>query len=371
MARRASTLERQGFGLITWPDHLMGWLPESIWTPDVSPVTVMGPARNPHVFLDPVAAMAAAATSTERVRLATCVTDPLRRHPAMLANEFLTLHHMSNGRAILGIGAGEGENTLPYGIDYRYQVSKFEEALLVIRLLWEADGQVDFEGEWFRLQGAVLGLGAYEGSYPDIWIGALGPRMCEITGRHADGWLPVKLPVDEYRQRLGWIHAAMRANGRDPTTFTAAMRSYVALADDHDRAHRLIEHPLVKGYVLSLPDWIFQSMGFEHPLGQDFSGLTSYIPAGMPKDEALAAIGRIPFELAHEYFLHGTPADVVDQMRPYVDVGATVQIMLNLGVLADPSAVVRSSRLFTEVVQEADRVFGSSPVPALQGGPPR
>ena len=354
---------------MTWPDHLMGWLPESIWTPDISPIAAIG-VRNPHVFLDPVAAMAAAATATDEIRLATCVTDPLRRHPAMLANEFLTLHHMSNGRTILGIGAGEGENTVPYGIDYRYQVSKFEEALQVIRLLWEADGQVDFEGEWFQLRGAVLGLGSFEGTFPEIWVGALGPRMCELTGRYGDGWLPVKLPVEEYRRRLGWIHDAMWANGRDPSGLTAAMRSYVALSDDHDRAHELIDHPLVKGYVLSLPDWIYQSMGSEHPLGEDFHGLTSYIPAGMPRQEALDAIGRIPFELVHEYFLHGTPSDVVDQMRPYVDLGASVQIMLNLGVLADPSAVVRSSRLFSEVVQEAERAFRPSVV-ASQGGVPR
>jgi len=346
----------------------MGWLPESIWTPDVSSVVSLSPARNPHVFLDPIAAIAAAATSTERIRLATCVTDPLRRHPAMLANEFLTLHHLSKGRVVLGIGAGEGENTIPYGIDYRHQVSRFEEALQVIRLLWESDGQVDFEGRWFPLRGAVLGLGAYEGTFPEIWVGGLGPRMCQIAGRYGDGWLPMKLPVEEYRIRLGWIHDAMLTNGRDPAELTAAMRSYAALSDDHDRAHQLIDHPLVKGYVLSLPDWIYKTMGAEHPLGEDFHGLTSYIPAGIPKEEALEAIGRIPFELVHEYFLHGTPTDVIDQMRPYVEAGATVQIMLNMGVLADPSTVVRSSRLFSEVVEEAARAFRPAATAAADGG---
>jgi phthiodiolone/phenolphthiodiolone dimycocerosates ketoreductase len=319
-------------------------------------VAALGPARNPHVFLDPIAAMAAAATSTERIRLATCVTDPLRRHPAMLANEILTLHHLSGGRAVLGIGAGEGENTLPYGIDYRHQVSKLEEALQVIRLLWESDGQVDFDGRWFPLRGAVLGLGPYEDTFPEIWIGALGRRMCELTGRFGDGWLPVKLPIEEYRKRLGWVHDAMRYHGRDPSRLTAAMRSYVALAEEHDQAHRLIDHPLVKGYALSLPDWIFKTMGAEHPLGDGFHGLTSYIPAGMAKEEALDAIQRIPFDLVHEYFMHGTPADVVQQMRPYVDAGSSVQIILNMGVLADRSPV-HSSRLYSEVVEEADLVF--------------
>ena len=358
VARRARSLEERGFGVITWPDHLMGWLPESIWTPDVSQIAAIGPARNPHVFLDPIATMAAAATATERIRLGTCVTDPLRRHPAMIANEFLTLHHMSAGRAILGIGAGEGENTVPYGIDYRHQVSKLEEAIQMIRLLWESEGPVDFKGDWFTLEGAVLGLGAYEGTFPELWIGALGPRMCEMTARYGDGWLPVKIPLEEYRSRLEGMLAGISASGRDPSKFTAAMRCYVALDEDHERAHELMNHPLVKGYVLSLPDWIYKSMGFEHPLGEDFHGLTSYIPAGLSKDDALEIIGRIPFELVHEYFLHGSPSDVVSQMRPYVDVGATVITMLNLGVLADPRTVVKSSRLFGSIVQEADRAFG-------------
>jgi phthiodiolone/phenolphthiodiolone dimycocerosates ketoreductase len=276
---------------------------------------------------------------------------------------------MTNGRVVLGIGAGEGVNTVPYGIDYRHQVSKFEEALQVIRLLWEADGQVDFDGRWFPLRGAVLGLGPYEGTFPEIWIGAIGPRMCELAGRYGDGWLPMKLPIDDYRTRLSWIHDARRAIGRDPSTFTAAMRSYAALAEDHDEAHRLINHPLLKGYVLSLPDWIFKTMGAEHPLGKDFHGLTSYIPAGMPKEEALDAIRRVPFELVHEYFLHGTPADVVEQIRPYVDAGGTEHIILNLGVLADPSTVISSSRLFSEIVQEAERAFRPAAAAAAGGSP--
>ena len=46
----------------------------------------------------------------------------------MVANEWLTLDHITKGRAILGIGAGERENIEPYGLDYSRQVSKFEEA---------------------------------------------------------------------------------------------------------------------------------------------------------------------------------------------------------------------------------------------------
>jgi phthiodiolone/phenolphthiodiolone dimycocerosates ketoreductase len=368
LGRRARVLERRGFDSIFWPDHLMGWLPESIWVPEVSDVATVSPSANPHVFIDPVTSIATAAASTERVALGTCVTDPIRRHPAMLASEFLSLHHLSGGRAILGIGAGEGENTVPYGIDFRYQTSKFEEALQVIRLLWESDGPVSFDGRWFSLSGAVMGLGPYAGTYPQIWVGALGPRMCEITGRYGDGWLPVMLPIEEYRTRVAWIEEARRVHGRLGDPFVHAVRSYVALGEDHEEVHRQMAHPLVKGLALSLPDWLYKTIGAEHPLGDGFHGLRSYIPAGMPRETALELIDRIPFEVIHRYMLHGSPDEVVEGMAPFVDAGAGHVILLNLGYLADPRTLMTSDRLLTEVVQVADATFNRAAEPALPGG---
>ncbi len=357
VGRRARTLEKRGFDSVFWPDHLMGWLPESLWVPEISAVSRVSPSTNPHVFLDPVTTMATAAASTDRVLLGTCVTDPIRRHPAVLASEFLSLHHLSGGRAILGIGAGEGENTIPYGIDFRYQTSKLEEALQVIRILWESTGPVDFEGRYFSLSGAVMGLGPYEGTFPPIWVGALGPRMCEIAGALGDGWLPVMLPIEEYRTRVEWINESRRTHGRLADPFVFAVRSYVALGDDHEQVHRLMDHPLVKGLALSLPDWLYKTVGAEHPLGDGFHGLRSYIPAGMPQDTALELIDRIPFDVIHQYMLHGTPDEVVDGMAPYVDAGASHVVLLNLGYLADPQTLIRSDRLLSEVVEVADAAF--------------
>lgn len=359
VATRSRQIEKAGFDMITWPDHLMGWLPESLWTPDISPLVALSPSKSPHVFLDSVACIAAAATSTSRVMLGTCVTDPLRRHPAVLANEFLTLHHMSEGRAFLGIGAGEGENTTPYGIDFRYQVSKLEEALQVIRLLWESEEAVDHDGRFFPLRGAVLGLGPYDGTYPPIWVGAHGPKMCALTGAYGDGWIPVMMPVADYRERLGWINDARALHGRADQPFTAAVRSYVVPHDDHDVAHRMLEHPLIKGLCLSLPDWLYKTVGADHPLGDGFHGLSSYIPSGIPRDEALALIDKIPFELVHQYMLHGTPEDMVRGMRPYVEAGATTVVLHNMGFLADPRTAPRAFRLLAETVERSDEAFNA------------
>ncbi len=356
---RARKIERAGFDFITWPDHLMGWLPESLWTPDISPLAALSPSKSPHVFLDAVACIAMAAASTEHVLLGTCVTDPIRRHPAVLANEFLTLHHMSEGRAVLGIGAGEGENTTPYGMDFRHQVSKLDEAVQVIRLLWESEGPVRFDGRFFPLDGAVLGLGPYEGTYPPIWVGAHGPKMCELTGRLADGWVPVMMPLDAYQERMGWIDAARRGAGREEEPFTWALRSYVVPHTDHETAHRLMDHPLVKGLCLSLPDWLYRTVGAQHPMGDGFHGLKEYIPSGIPREEALALIDRIPFELVHQYMLHGTPDDMIEGVTPYVEAGATHIVLHNMGFLADPGSARQAFRLLADTVALAESTFNA------------
>ena len=64
------------------------------------------------------------------------VTDTGRRNPAVTAQAAATLHLLTRGRAILGIGPGEREGNEPYGVDWSKPVARFEEAMATIRALW-------------------------------------------------------------------------------------------------------------------------------------------------------------------------------------------------------------------------------------------
>ncbi len=185
---RLDELDSGRYHSIWLPDHMVSFWPDSIWTPEFTDLA--GASPSPHRHLDGLAVAAAAAVLTEHVPLVSAVVDTVRRHPCMLAQTALTIDHLAKGRFILGLGSGESENTLPYGFDFTRPVSRFEEALTVIRLLWESDGPVDFHGRFYSLRHARLDTEPYEGRLPQIWIGASGPRMLEITGRHADGWWP-------------------------------------------------------------------------------------------------------------------------------------------------------------------------------------
>ena len=187
----AQRAEQDGFDAIWWPCHLMGWVPDSVWTEDMTDLARFQP--NPHEYFEPLAMMGAAGAATSQIKVGVCVTDTIRRHPAMLAQATLTADHLSGGRAILGLGSGERMNVQPYGMEWHKPVGRLEEAIRVMKLLWASEGPVDFDGEFFQLRDAVLGLSPYEGRMPQLWLAAHGPRMLRITGRQADGWLPTNI----------------------------------------------------------------------------------------------------------------------------------------------------------------------------------
>jgi hypothetical protein len=127
---------------------MVSFWPDALWTPEFTDLATVSPS--PHRHLDGMAVAAAAAVLTTTVPLATSVVDTVRRHPAQLAQGALTVDHLSRGRFILGLGSGETENIVPYGFEFAKPVSRFEEALKVIRLLWDSPGPVDFDGQFYR-----------------------------------------------------------------------------------------------------------------------------------------------------------------------------------------------------------------------------
>src|SRR5215213_4531423 len=177
---RLSELDSGRYGSVWMPDHLVSFWPDAIWTPELTDLAQV--SHSPHRYVDSLALAGGVALSTERVRIATSVIDTVRRHPVMIAQSAVSLSHLSHGRFILGLGSGERANLAPYGFDTANTVSRFEEAVRVIRMLWDADGPVDFEGSFFRLERARLDAELHDGQAPPVWIGASGPRMLALTG---------------------------------------------------------------------------------------------------------------------------------------------------------------------------------------------
>jgi phthiodiolone/phenolphthiodiolone dimycocerosates ketoreductase len=347
--KAAQRNEEWGFDSLWWPDHLMGWHPQSIWKPDIADIAKS--QKSPDVYFDVVAAMAAVGALTSRVQLGTSVTDCFRRHPAMLAQAWLTLDHITKGRAILGIGAGEAENTEPYGIPYTQPASRLEEVIKIIRLLWENDEPVSYEGKFWKLRDAVFGMRPYGESYPPIWVAALGPKMLDIAGRLADGWIPMKQEVQQYGQKLAALRRAAQAAGRDPNKITAGMFTQFVIDESHEECHRLVNAPLVKAYVLLEPPSTYERFGAKHPFGDSFYGLKDYIPTRYPREVVLEALDKVPSEVAEYAITHGTPEDIAAELESYVQQGLQHVVLVNITFFADMGKVRSSFRLMNELVR--------------------
>jgi phthiodiolone/phenolphthiodiolone dimycocerosates ketoreductase len=348
VVKAAQQQEAAGFDSTWWPDHLMAWHPQSVWTPEFTPLAHRQP--NAHVFLDTVACMTAAAVSTETISIGSSVTDPIRRHPAMLAQEFLSIDHFSNGRCIFGLGTGEGENAIPYGLTLDKPASRVEDALEIIRLLWESEGPVDFDSAFWKHEDAVLGLGPVaEGAFPPIWLAAHGPRMLDITGRLADGWLPTFMAPADYRAKRQRIEDARRAAGRLDRPFEAGLWAYTCIGDSKADCLELFESPMYKMIALQLPAAVFEKHGVAPPLGEGSYGFNDFIPSRFSRDEILEVLDGVPPEIVAEAILHGSVDDVVADLEALGDAGCDHAVLWNISFLTDAERVAPSFKAVSQV----------------------
>ncbi len=335
---QARALEAEGVDIAWYSDHFLHWFPPGVWTPDLVPHAA--PGTTPHVFLDPMPLIAVAAQGTSTLRLGTGVTDPVRRHPAVLAQTFITLDHLTGGRAVLGIGVGEAENIVPFGLPYERTASRLIECVEIVRLLWGTTEPVRFEGDHFRLHDAILGAEPFGDAPPPIWMATHRPRVLRATGRLADGWLPNILDAGTYAEALATIRAASVAAGRPEDAVTAGLYAWLVTADTREEAERMMDESLLLRLIaLTAPAELFEAAGAEHPLATRW-GLLDFVPTDLTREEALAAAAAVPGEVLRAYYMHGTPDDVVARLAPFRAAGMEHVDLVDVAPLADPSAAL-------------------------------
>jgi alkanesulfonate monooxygenase SsuD/methylene tetrahydromethanopterin reductase-like flavin-dependent oxidoreductase (luciferase family) len=208
-------------------------------------------------FVDTWTLITHLASITSRVRFVTDVASLPLRPPAMLAKAAATLDLLTDGRVDLGVGAGafwQGIRALGGPARSSAEaVDALAEALEVIRLVWSDEKSVSFEGRHYRLEG--LHPGPAPSRAIEIWLGAMGPRMLELTGRSADGWVVSTSYVPPHR--LAAMHRriddAASSAGRHPNDVRRAYNVMGRLGADR-RDDKTLEGPATK-WVDTLVGW--------------------------------------------------------------------------------------------------------------------
>ena len=316
-------------------DHLNGLFPRSLWKQKYCGATKLMPTLDAYMEPWTMLGHLAARNRVGRMRLGVSVTDTGRRNPAVTAQAAATLHLLTRGRAILGIGAGEREGNEPYGVDWSKPVARFEEAMATIRALWGSGGQlVNRDSPYFPLRNALFDLPPYRGKWPEIWIGAHGPRMLRAAGRYGDGYFPgfPHRPQD-YAQRLEVVRAAASDAGRDPMSIIPAVWLPVVTARSRDDVDEALDSEIIKFWGLSASDEDYRRHGAQHPLGAGFSGAQDLMPFNMDEQTALSHVAQVPPALLRETTLNGTPEEVIEQAAQWRDCGVRYMVLINAGPL--------------------------------------
>jgi len=210
---QARAAEDLGFDFVSASDHPCGTNPShEVWT-----------------MLTWIAA------STSRVRVATRVLGMPYRSPAMVAKMAETLDRLSDGRLILGIGAGySDEEFAAFGLDVPSPAEKItglREAVSVIRGLWSQE-QFSFTGQRYRTQ--VADLEPKPAHHIPIWLGTFGERALQVTGQVADGWIPSlgHAPAEALPAMRDRVLAAATAAGRAPEEIICALNVQVHVGSE-------------------------------------------------------------------------------------------------------------------------------------------
>ncbi|MBV9869867.1 MAG: LLM class flavin-dependent oxidoreductase [Frankiaceae bacterium] len=355
---RLPTIDAGRYHSIWLPDHLVSFWPDAIWTAEFTDLADI--SHSPHRHLDALTVAGTVAGLTQQVQVATSVLDTIRRHPVMLAQSAVTLSHVSQGRFILGLGAGEKENLAPYGFDFSRAVARFEEALEVITLLWNTEAPVDFEGAFFRLDRARLDAELFDGRPPPIWIGANGPRMLDIAGRYADGWWPTGSDgPEEYAAKLAAVRRAAERHGRDPQQITPA-KMVVSLIGEPDEIDEMLRKPLVKSLALQLTAESFRVRGYMHPMGEQWRGIQDIEPGKLSRERLMELFDDVDPAAILSVVPHGTPEQVAGHLADLHEAGMQVAAVLDYGGMAGQDFASRSAAKVQAVETAAMRLVGAA-----------
>lgn len=291
---------------------------DSVWTMDHSNV----PQWKNAVVNDAWLMLAAIGAVTSHVELGTCVTDAIRRHPSSIALSAITLDRITKGRAILGIGAGEAQNVVDFGIEFSKPVSKFKEQLEVIEKLFtsEPDRRVNYKGQYYNLIEACLQARSIRKPRPPIYIAAGAPKTLELCAKYGDGWIPIGYTPELFKNHANVIRERAKEIGRDLNDFQFANDVDVYFTEDGEEAWNKMKNAvkvsLYKPELLKV-----------HNIQQDseFDFRRYFTEYAMNKPELMEqmkkAALKIPDSVARTAIGVGKPEDVIQMLERFIDAG--------------------------------------------------
>jgi F420-dependent oxidoreductase-like protein len=275
------------------------------------------------------------AALTERVRLGSGILPVYTRTPALIAQTAAGLDHISDGRAVLGLGAS-GPQVIEgwHGLAYDRPLGRTRETVEICRKVWAREAPLTYEGRSHTLplppeQGTGLGKPLKIINHPrradiPIYLASLGPKNVELTAEIADGWLPFLFLPEKAEEVWGEALAAGHAKrSADLGPLEISAGGMLAVGEGEDtRALLDLIRPMVALYVggMGAKDKNFyNTLARKYGYGAEAERIQDLFLAGK-KDQAAAAVPQELLELTN---LVGPESYVRERIAAYREAGVT------------------------------------------------
>ena len=214
----ARAAEDRGFESLFFPEHTH--IPCSRKTPYPAGGELPREYTRTH---DPFVALTMAAAVTTKIKLATGICLMIERDPITTAKEVASLDFLSNGRAMLGIGAGWNvEEMGNHGTAFKTRWQLLRERVEAMKAIWQSE-RAEYHGKLVDFDPIWSFPKPVQKPHPPVLLGGHGPKALERVVRYCDGWLLISLRAGDLKKEVGELREAAKKAGRDPKSISISV----------------------------------------------------------------------------------------------------------------------------------------------------
>lgn len=294
-------------------------------------------------YRGPYVTAATIAAHTKTMKIGTAVTNPLTRHPVVMAQEWAALDDFSEGRAVLGISAGGSILSEMFSLPRKKPLTMVKEAVEIIERLIAGEA-VEYDGEVFQLSSLKnvdgwphntaprLTIPSYRQKIP-IYLGAQGPKSLQYCGEHLDGLIIAggasvnEIALANLRKN---IRIGANKSGRDVREVELPWLMTLYISDDDEMARRDSKQYIANKLVNEVS--LVEALGRRLDLMCEQWGLeTSYI------DELVGRVKKggnpvdlVTDEVVDSFIVSGSPERCKEQIKTLVERGITEFVLTDM-----------------------------------------
>jgi phthiodiolone/phenolphthiodiolone dimycocerosates ketoreductase len=323
----ARALEASGVvdQMMTW-DQLVYFWPPQVWTDQTTGMKGMIGDLDSH--RDVFATSAYGLSAAPKLGL-TVSTDAIRRGPAELFQTMTTLAEMTEGEAIIQMGAGEYKQCKPYGWKRSRGLARLEDHLKLAGIIYDNQEPVSFEGNDWTFDHAWLGA-ARPPRRPQLWGLGGGPKLLDLVTSYADGFCTstpnVWASPEGTAENVAALKDDLERKERDPEGFGFGTWVMLLVHDDPNVIDRALENPIFKWLAATagrMNQTAWDREGIEPVMPRDWHYAMRMLPIAYSDAEVEEILGKVTREMTEKSYIFGTAAEVTAEMQRHVDAGLT------------------------------------------------